>query len=260
MSAAAASRRKHQKRYVYNFDLEIAKACGLNEKAAIPSGHVMTNDNRGYQMQTLSPLYSNWVEGKMKDYPLLDIGCAFGMNTLTAVLRDNCNVIAVDMDEKHIKYCQMAYEKGKQLNTPLMKAVLSKLPDLENVENNSIGSILCAEVLHFLNGHELKQSFQRFYQVLVEGGTLNITCGSHYAFDWKKIRELVEKKKNGSNNDFDADFPAYITGEEMEEVLYKYRDQWEKEHLKPEEIIPDDVKKASICALIRRVLEMVDVW
>ena len=47
----------------------------------------MTNNNKGMEMSTLSPLFEEWVQSYDGEHPLVDLGCAFGRNVSAAATR-----------------------------------------------------------------------------------------------------------------------------------------------------------------------------
>lgn len=66
-----------------------------------PGGQIVTKNKRGFQMGTTNPCLPAWLAAWKGDKPLVDIGCAYGINTFAA-LETGAAVIAIDMDETHL--------------------------------------------------------------------------------------------------------------------------------------------------------------
>lgn len=86
------------------------------------------------------------------------------------------------MTQSHVDYCVIAAEKiAKRLNTVdraekgsasgaspsfgHIRGVVSQLPKLDGVEKESVSSLLCAEVIHFLDPEEMRQALKRMFEV-----------------------------------------------------------------------------------------------
>lgn len=227
------SSKSKSSKYEYHFDPIIAHQSGIIDGSNLKSGHVVTQNNRGYQMSTLSPLYNNWINHKeLNNFPIMDIGCAFGVNTLSALFKDNIpHVIAVDMTQSHLDYIKQAHKTyinegyGYKQNSKV-DTFIGILPQLEGFKDETISSILCAEVIHFLNGNELPIAFQRFYDVLIKGGELNLTCASANAYtkDGIDIKKAVdERKKIDPNNKW----PGYFDGDDLKQFLKQVHSKWD---------------------------------
>jgi len=239
MAARASNPTEHTK-YEYVFDKDIAEQVGVIKSTNSDMKQVATNNNRGYQMGTVNPLFHEWVKGYVNNLPIMDIGCAFGINTFSAAYGENIpNVIAVDMADIHLKYVD-AYQQQQQQQSRNVKVdtILSQLPLLEGVNENSVSSILCGEVIHFLKGDELPIAFKRFYDVLCTNGTLCVTCGSTNAFSHSVpyIRELILERKLQNHP-----YPGYLDGELFQECVKKTHD-YRKKH---GQVISEDVAKVS---------------
>ncbi len=75
----------------------------------LPDGGRMTNNNKGMEMSTLSPLFEEWVQSYDGEHPLVDLGCAFGRNVFAAATRlaetqATTRVLAYDCDDSHLAY------------------------------------------------------------------------------------------------------------------------------------------------------------
>ncbi len=218
--------------FEYQFDCEIAHDVGIVDGSKLTAGHVVTQNNRGYQMSTTNPLYYDWINAGKESglkHPIIDIGCAFGVNTLSASFNNDIPVvIALDMTQKHLDYVQKAHETyshlGYRNSDGKIKTILDSLPFIANVENESVSSILCAEVIYFLNGQEVTIAFKRFYDILIKGGHLHLSCVSAYAIkEGIDIRELInERKKSDPNNEW----PGYFNGDQVKLMSKTVASKW----------------------------------
>ena len=158
----------------YALNPAIAGALGI---VATEDGQVPTHNGRGVQMAGANPLLDVWIErGFDGVYPLLDIGSAYGANTIRALKR-GANVVAFDCDETHLEYIRRAWDAERGPWEGALQTVYGKLPELELPAGVRASGILCSEVIHFLTGEEVEQSFRRFREVLTPGGLLCLTCG-----------------------------------------------------------------------------------
>jgi ubiquinone/menaquinone biosynthesis C-methylase UbiE len=222
-----------EREYKYEFDVEVAHEVGVLDGALLSSGQVATQNNRGYQMQGINPLFQSWIQQDRHQQqqqhqqqqnknemllPIMDIGCAFGSHTFNALY--NCkvpHVIAVDMTRKHLDYISNVHKKhpiGK------LDVIENSLPLLKGIPSESVSSILCAEVIHFLTGDELPIAFKRMYDILAKNGHLQLTCLSVYCYQ-EHAPELFEyyfehKRKNPENK-----WPGFLIGDEFKMLQAK---------------------------------------
>jgi len=204
---------------------------------------VQTVNKRGVQMSTVSPLFDIWVKNYKPGTLLADVGTAYGINTLTAINNYNItDALIVDMTQEHLDYVFKHHAKhSKNKNTSLQSA-LTKLPELNGVEKESVSSLLCAEVIHFLNGKEVTLAFQRFHDVLIPGGALVLTCCSTRAMEdnFPAYSEAIkDQKKNG------VEFYGYIDKVKYAKIL---ESAWENsgdefnEHSRPDLLHAFDIQ------------------
>lgn len=180
--------------YTYRFDDRIAQSLGI-DATSLPSGMIGTQNHRGFQMATLSSLFEDWIHGAQEGCPIMDIGTAYGINSLTALHADrlpkDSKVIGLDMDKSHLAYVSQVAEKEGVAGRLL--TIFSSLPKLEGVASKSVSSILCSDVIHFLSGEEIKQSLARMYEILTPGGTLSLSCAGIYS-NLPFFRERLQKR------------------------------------------------------------------
>ncbi len=73
----------------------------------------------------------------------------------------------------------------------------------------SLSGLLVAEVIHLLSGAETGPAFTAFYDALVPGGVLLITCASPYTYSMAFLESFEERESAG------AAWPGNLTAEEV---------------------------------------------
>mmetsp|Transcript_28179 Transcript_28179/g.45284 ORF Transcript_28179/g.45284 Transcript_28179/m.45284 type:complete len:285 (+) Transcript_28179:210-1064(+) len=132
-----------------------------------------TLNGMGFQFSCPNVFHDKWVGAFDGEHPVLDIGCAFGINTFPAAEK-GIPVIAMDFEREHLKIVKReATNKNVQRFVTVMEG---KLPDEISLGDESVSSILLSEVIHFLTGKEMLRAIQNMKRVLVPGGIICITC------------------------------------------------------------------------------------
>ena len=134
---------------------------------------------------TRSPLLNDWVEAFDERHPLVDIGCAFGRNTLSAaeticksysgVKEGTPIVLACDCDQRHLEHVD-------RFKHPQVQTAHCLLPDqfpASTIQSyGGASGILFGEVLHFLSGQAIEETLSEAFKLLVPGGSIFITACS----------------------------------------------------------------------------------
>lgn len=217
--------------FEYRFDEALARSVGIVDGSGLSTGHVGTQNHRGFQMSTLNPLYNQWIEASKinkASYPIIDIGCAFGTNVLSASFKDHTkHVVGLDMTQSHLDYIIKAedmYTKQGFKKDGVIETIEDSLPYLKSLKDETYSSILCAEVIHFLTGDELQIAFKRLHDILVKGGQLHLTCMSIEAGQGSIKPIVIERKRQDPNNKW----PAYFTGEEFMRAMKQIYANWDE--------------------------------
>mmetsp|Transcript_28528 Transcript_28528/g.71592 ORF Transcript_28528/g.71592 Transcript_28528/m.71592 type:complete len:310 (-) Transcript_28528:871-1800(-) len=153
---------------------------------ALPFGQRATLNDTGFEMSTTSPVFPAWVAAFDGTHPLVDIGCAYGRNSVAAAEIINplstaspgaVTVVAVDCDPGHLKHVDAIGVSG-------VVTLSGRLPDdlpiakLRLLSPDGVSSVLVSEVMHFLSGEALAASLRTIHDVLVPGGKLCMNAGS----------------------------------------------------------------------------------
>lgn len=151
----------------------------------LPDGTKATANNTGFEMNTQSPLFAAWVASYNGEQPLLDIGCAYGLNSIAALdflqgertkersEENKTLVIASDNDNFHL---EMVEKLGRSGLITSFASFPQSLPDVKGF--GGVSGILMSEVLQCLPGHVIDESLRACYDMLVPGGLLVITTVS----------------------------------------------------------------------------------
>lgn len=135
--------------------------------------HQETKNNRGF-MHPLSELSLSFIDyaAKIKD-PVLDLGCAYGIASIEAIKAGATNVIACDMEAKHLEYLKQEALNLNQLARHLTLK-LGRFPDEIDFGENSLGAILTSYMLSFLTPNELEIGLNKIFTWLKPGGKIFI--------------------------------------------------------------------------------------
>ena len=158
-------------------------------------GCIPTLNNKGVQMATPSPQIGAWLHSYDGKNPLMDLGCAYGINTYQA-LNSDIPTIALDMEIKHLELLKRNADTEK---VHLLTPVVGSLPYDIPVPDCSVSGILLSEVVHFLRGDEIYPSLATVFRKLIPGGSLFLSTASIHAFDGIDDEIVNQFLKNSSN-------------------------------------------------------------
>eukprot|EP01134_Creolimax_fragrantissima_P006059 CFRG6059T1 len=170
--------------------------------AVLPTGHVGTLNHKGMQMATPSPLVDHWIRAYDGQLPLVDIGSAYGINTFKAAIA-GANVVAIDMSEEQLQYIKEQWESiPDNASAGTITTMYGQFPELDLVDKNlKASAVLCAEVIHFLRGAELKQTFKRMHDILKPGGLLALTACGLGLYDMAESLDIKAYHSRKARND-----------------------------------------------------------
>ncbi len=151
-----------------------------------------TQNNKGF-MHGMTPIIRKWLTfSKNSELPILDIGAAYGVATIPALLNDN-KVVANDICSGHLEQLKIrtpkAYHHNLTLNTQYFPTDLS-------FQENAFKAVLCSHVLQFLDGDEVIDGINKIYNWLVKGGRLFLLTYTPYHETLKAFIPEYEKRKS----------------------------------------------------------------
>lgn len=159
-------------------------------------GVIMTLNGMGHCIPELTEFSQAFVNfSKELKRPVLDIGAAYGPATIAA-LKQNVQVVANDIDPRHLAYLQEAVEEPYKKNLTLK---LGRVPNDVSFEANYFGAIHVSQVLHFLQGDEIEETISLLYQWLVPQGKIFIIVGTPYMSLLKEFIPIYENRKKAGD-------------------------------------------------------------
>lgn len=130
-------------------------------------------------------------------YPALDIGCAFGIATIPALLKGS-TIIANDLYEGHLNVLkENVPEKFRKGLTLLAGNFLTLFHGVD--WENHFNSILVSRVLHFFKGCDIKKSFSLFFKILKNGGKIFVVNETPYLKNIEKFHPVYEERLKENN-------------------------------------------------------------
>lgn len=154
---------------------------------------VETKNQKGFTY-TLTSFGKAFINAAAKaSKPVMDIGAAYGVATLPALLT-GAKVIAVDIEDKHL------LSIANSVNGPLRNQLVTlreKFPHFELLPH-SLSAVYMSQVLPFLNGTEIESGIQKIYDWLVPGGEAFVVTFTPYIHHVSSfIPRYEEGKRNG---------------------------------------------------------------
>jgi len=151
---------------------------------------ITTSNKKGftYQLTSFGKAFINFASRSAR--PVMDIGAAFGVATLPAVLT-GAKVIAVDVDDHHLDTLR------KSLNPSLhshLDARKLRFPDFD-MPAGSLGAVYMSQVLPFLTGPEIELGARKIFDWLEPGGEVFVVSFTPYISHVKSFIPIYETRK-----------------------------------------------------------------
>lgn len=156
-------------------------------------GLVPTLNHTGWMTEGLDRVSRAFVEDARAQAgrgTVLDIGCAYGVATLPA-LAAGARVVACDMEPRHL---EILAARVPEADRPRVECVTGALPGVR-FPPASFGAILCARVLHFLDGRGIEAAVAAMCEWLEPGGRLYLVADGPYTGPWRERAPDYERKK-----------------------------------------------------------------
>lgn len=157
-----------------------------NKNPACTDHCVPTKNQKGYAFSFMDEPVDIWASSLPESSsPLVDLGAGYGFQTIAA-LKKGRNVIAVDMDDEHLKalrssvrlLTENAQKQGKSSVGNLVDTKIAALPDGSLFSENNVAGVLLSEVVHFCSPGEPLLLFNDAYRWLQPGGLFVVTAVS----------------------------------------------------------------------------------
>lgn len=173
-----------------------------NETLQMPApndlGLVKTLNNMGYMVMEPDPLSQRFIDyiGSLKG-KFLDVGAAFGQNTIKAFEKGASLGFANDIDLKQMKILEKRIPEKFRDKVVLMPG---SFPDQITwpKEAENLDAILMARVIHFMTGEQIEKTLQICFEKLKPGGKVFILVSAPYLWPMHGLkRQLDERKAKG---------------------------------------------------------------
>ncbi len=157
-------------------------------------GLIATDNAMGVMTAELSPAASAFVQlAATAGGPLLEIGAAYGNATLPA-LEAGATVIANDLSATELAVLGRSAGERRRHLVLLPGRFPCELPFGEH----SLSGVLAAQVLHFLDGPTVEQSFQSVHRWLEPGGYFFVLVMTPSLSYYRTLRpEFEERVRSG---------------------------------------------------------------
>lgn len=181
------------------------------------SGFISTLNNMGYMLSRPDPYSLSLINfaGESR-LPMLEIGAAYGVATITA-LKKGCQVIANDLDRRHLKILWNRTPKRLRSSLTLLPG---HLPNDLSLPPNSVGSVLACRVLHFLDGPNLQRAVRRIFRWLKPGGSFVVVAETPYLKNWGPFLPIYQKRCARGHlwPGFIKEAPRYCTNRRVRDI------------------------------------------
>jgi chorismate-pyruvate lyase/SAM-dependent methyltransferase len=161
---------------------------------------IATKNKNGftYSLTSFGQAFVDFAAGS--DAPVVDVGCAYGIATLPALL-NGAKVIAVDIEQKHLQSIERSVSPSLREN---LTTVNAPFPHFD-LQSSSVGAVYLSQVLPFLTADEITDGARKIYDWLIPGGQVFIVCFTPYINHVSAFIPEYEKRKVSGQA-----FPGYI--------------------------------------------------
>ena len=132
---------------------------------------ISTLNHYGWMLQIDDPHFAESIQLVDKNKLVGDFGVAFGYSA-KKLLNEGFNVIANDLDEKMLNFLWNNVSIECQSRLKLVPGDIK----YQQFDKNTFGAIYAFRWMHFLKGHEFRQTMEKFYDWLAPGGILVVSC------------------------------------------------------------------------------------
>jgi Methyltransferase domain len=138
------------------------------------------------------------------DKPLLEVGPGYGY-VVRKVLKKGAEVIAIDLDARHLQIMHNEIPKHLHKNLKLIKG---RFPEAIHLKNNYLGGCYLGRVLGYLTPEELQFWLETVFRYLAPGAKLYILATTPYRVSVQRIIPIYESRLNDESNLW----PGYFVG------------------------------------------------
>lgn len=153
-------------------------------------GLIQTQNQMGVMYTDLGPAERGFIRAsKTAKKPLLDIGAAYGVATRAALLADNARVTACDIYPGHLHILEQSVpEKWRGR----LRTTKKRFPNQLSFKENSLSSILMANLLNYLKPDEVELGLKKAFEWLEPEGTLWISVLTPFFPTYQELENLYD--------------------------------------------------------------------
>jgi SAM-dependent methyltransferase len=168
----------------------------------LPSGNIPTLNGYGTSFPNLVMANEFIRDAAENDAWGLDLGCAYGIHTIQAI-KHGARVVANDLDSKHLKILRKMLPPELALNLRTRAGAFERI----TLPADSIGCVLAANVLHFMDGSTVDRVIKKMHKVLRSGGKVYANVWSPYIHALKDFIPEFERRKAANQ-----EWPGFFEG------------------------------------------------
>ncbi len=159
-------------------------------------GRIATKNKTGFMFTEIDGASANFQEDCKKfKGKVVDIGSAYGVNTLPILQNTENDIIAIDLSSEHLSILQQSVPEDKLSR---LRTVAGEFPFCIEFDENSIDAMHSCFVFHFINGDNTLLALQKIYHALKPGGKFYLNTASIYInFVHSLLPQYEENVKKG---------------------------------------------------------------
>lgn len=158
---------------------------------------IYTLNNMGAMCNKFDALNSSFIDYAIKENrKTMDVGCAYG-NTAIEILQHGGNLIAIDLDERHLEILVNRITDPEERER--LETIAGNYLEITSISPNSIDAIQMSHMLHFHKGKEIEIALNNAYAQLKPDGRIFISVVTPFIKAWKNIIPLYEQNKIKKN-------------------------------------------------------------
>ncbi len=162
------------------------------QRPPVKDNLITTLNKMGYMLAEPESLMQAFIDfALIVEEPVLDIGCAYGIATLSA-LEKGATVIANDLDERHLELLKSQVPLSSQGRLRLKPG---RMPEDLDFPEGSLGAVLASRVLNFVHPDKLEESFHKISRWLRKGGRFFYLGGSPWFGLYRTFIPQYEQNK-----------------------------------------------------------------
>lgn len=155
---------------------------------------IPTLNQYGYMKFEYDEFTKEFVElGKKASLPILEIGTAYGW-VVHRALEQGIKIVASDVSHAHLEVLLKNAPKDKLDNLFIYPGAF---PGEIDFDTESLSSVLCSRVFHFLTGDQVDQGLDKIHSWLIPGGKFYFsTCSMHHYAVRDTIIPIYKQKRD----------------------------------------------------------------